>query len=65
LFLVEDAEAWRAWLAGIELCSGAWSWFGATGLELRKRDGEFGAVADALFYYRENGDAGKVREEMF
>jgi len=37
---------------------------GAAGLELRKGDGEFRAVADALFDDGKNGDAGKIGEEM-
>src|SRR5258708_11829641 len=77
--LVEDAEARGPrlgvrrigfsgnWLerSGVEFGGGAGRRLGAARLELRKSDGEFGAVADALFDDWKNGDAGEIGEEMF
>ena len=65
MLLVENAEARGLGLAAVELSSGAGRRFVAARLELGKHDGEFGAVADALFNNRKNGDAGKIGEEMF
>src|SRR6476646_7023162 len=39
--------------------------FGSSELELREHEGEFGAVAHALFDYGKNGDTGKIREQVF
>jgi hypothetical protein len=65
LLLVENAQTRWTRFAGIELGGSAGRRFRAAGLELREHDGEFAAVTDAFFHYRENGDAGKVGEEMF